>query len=157
MSPEGAGGAPPDGGDPLTIVRLGPDDADRVAALGHLFDDPARADATGRFLAQDNHHLLVAERRGRPVGFVSGVETVHPDKGAEMLLYELAVDEGARRRGVGSALVRALAELATARRCYSLWVLVDADNDPALATYRSAGLADEGSPVMLGRRLAPSD
>jgi hypothetical protein len=32
----------------------------------------------------------------RPVGMVTGVETTHPDKGTEMFLYELAVDETAR-------------------------------------------------------------
>ena len=43
---------------------------------------------------------------------VTGVETTHPDKGTEMFLYELAVDEAARDRGVGRALVAALADLA---------------------------------------------
>ena len=39
------------------------------------------------------------------MGFVSGVEVTHPDKGTEMFLYELAVDEPFRRRGIGRALV----------------------------------------------------
>ena len=46
----------------------------------------------------------------RPVGMISGVETTHPDKGTEMFLYELGVDEDARRRGVATALVNALAD-----------------------------------------------
>ena len=43
----------------------------------------------------------------RAVGFVSGVETTHPDKGTEMFLYELGVDDSARRQGVGRGIALA--------------------------------------------------
>ena len=69
------------------------------------------------------------------VGFVSGVEMTHPDKGTEMFLYELAVDEPWQRLGVGASLVHALANLARERGCYGMWVLTDDDNIAALATY----------------------
>jgi ribosomal protein S18 acetylase RimI-like enzyme len=99
-----------------------------------------------KFLAGEGHHLLVALDDGdRPIGFVSGVETTHPDKGTEMFLYELSVDHGHRRQGVGKALVRALAELAGDRGCYGMWVGTESDNAAALATYRSAG-ADPPEP-----------
>ena len=112
---------------------------DDVAAVGHLFDDAPRPDAVTRFLADPTHHLLLAHVEDHAVGFVSGVETTHPDKGTEMFLYELAVDEAYRRRGIGVALVRALAELARRRGCYGMWVGTESDNPAALATYRAAG------------------
>ena len=121
-----------------------------VAAASHLFDAPAQPGATRRFLDEPGHHLLLAlDDESRPVGMVSGVETTHPDKGTEMFLYELSVDEGSRRQGVGVALVGALAELARERGCYGLWVLTDDDNEAALATYRAAGRDEESTHVML--------
>ena len=78
------------------IRRLGPGDDALVVAAEHLFDGPARPEATARFLAEPGHHLLVAYDGELPVGMVTGVETTHPDKGTEMFLYELAVDESAR-------------------------------------------------------------
>jgi ribosomal protein S18 acetylase RimI-like enzyme len=123
----------------VEIQRLGPEDRDRVLAAATLFDGPAREDWTSRFLAEDGHHLLIASVDGIDVGFVSGVETSHPDKGTEMFLYELGVDEPYRRRGIGRALVAALAGLAADRGCYGMWVSTEADNEAALATYRSAG------------------
>jgi len=129
----------------VRIERLGPGDHARVMAAGHLFDGPARADATTDFLARDGHHLLVAYHDEVAVGFVSGVETIHPDKGREMFLYELGVDEPFRRRGIGSALVTELCDLARACGCYGLWVAVDEGEEAALGTYAAAG-AREPSP-----------
>jgi len=124
----------------MEIRRLGPGDEDAVAAAAFLFDGPADDAATRRFLREPGHHLLVAyEGDGRPAGFISGVEMVHPDKGAEMFLYELGVDTAARRRGVGRALVDALAALARERGCYGMWTGTEDDNVPALRTYLAAG------------------
>ena len=77
----------------------------------------------------------------RPAGFISGVETTHPDKGTEMFLYELSVSEHHRNRGIGRTLVAALAELAHARGCYGMWVGTEPDNAAALAVYKAAGAA----------------
>jgi ribosomal protein S18 acetylase RimI-like enzyme len=80
---------------------------------------------------------------------VTGVELTHPDKGTEMFLYELGVDEAHRGRGIGKALVEALAGLAREHGCYGMWVLTDDDNPAALAAYRGAGAEDESRQVML--------
>jgi aminoglycoside 3-N-acetyltransferase I len=124
----------------VEVRRLGPGDEAAVHEAGSLFDDLPHAEATRRFLAQPTHHLLVAyDADGRPVGFVSGVETTHPDKGTEMFLYELGVDASVRRRGVGRRLVEELAALARRHGCHGMWVSVATDNEPARATYASAG------------------
>src|SRR5918994_658114 len=110
----------------VEIRALGPGDAGAVVAAAHLFDATPDPAATRRFLGEPGHHLLLAyDDREQPVGFVSGVELTHPDKGTEMFLYELGVDEPARRRGVGRALIEALAELARGRGCYGMYTLAD--------------------------------
>jgi ribosomal protein S18 acetylase RimI-like enzyme len=132
------------------IRRLQAGDEDAVAAAGALFDDPPRPEATRRFLREPSHHLLLAvDDGGDAVGFVSGVEITHPDKGTEMLLYELAVEPGSRRRGIGRALVRALEALARERGCYDMWVLADEDNLVAHATYASAGGRTASTPRLI--------
>jgi len=133
----------------VRIVTLGPGDEDKVKQASGLFDGPARDDATTRFLNDPNHHLLVAYEDDRPAGFVSGVELTHPDKGTEMFLYELAVDEAFRRRGIGRALAAALAGLARQRGCYGMFVLTDDDNQAAQATYLSAGAVREADGVVM--------
>jgi ribosomal protein S18 acetylase RimI-like enzyme len=132
------------------IRRLTVDDEALVLASSHLFDGPARADATRRFLAEPTHHMLVAlDGDGRAVGFVSGVELTHPDKGTDMFLNELDVEETHQRQGIGRSLTEALAQLARERGCGVMWVGTENDNDAALATYRSAGASEEEQFVML--------
>jgi len=124
--------------------------ADAVAAVQPLFDHELRPEAVERFLADPTHHLLVvySGEAGAAAGFVSGVETTHPDKGTEMFLYELAVEEASRNQGIGRALVRALADLARERGCYGMWVLTDDDNPAALRAYAAAGGKREPVAVM---------
>jgi len=119
----------------VQIVLAGPGDDAAVIAAQDLFDGPARAEQTRRFLSEPGHHLLLAYEDGDPVGFVSGVEIVHPDKLPEMMLYEIAVDEGSRLRGYGRALVDALAARARERGCDALFVFADGDDDDAQAFY----------------------
>jgi len=133
----------------MEIERLGPDDGERVVSASVLFDGPATPEWTATFLSAPGHHLLFASVDGADVGFVSGIEMVHPDKGTEMFLYELGVDDAARGQGVGKALVAALRDLAIERGCYGMWVLTDHDNEAALATYRAGGGSGPDPQVLL--------
>jgi ribosomal protein S18 acetylase RimI-like enzyme len=133
----------------MDLRWMTPDDVDALVDAGELFDHAARPEWAARFLAEPTHHLCVAYEDGRPAGFVSGVETTHPDKGTEMFLYELGVAEESRRRGIGRALVEALARRARERGCDGMWVLTDDDNEAALATYRSAGAGEPSPQVVL--------
>ncbi|MFI8082988.1 GNAT family N-acetyltransferase [Kitasatospora sp. NPDC086009] len=120
-----------------------------VDAAGHLFDTVPGREATERFLTDERHHLLIAYVDDVPAGIVTGVEMTHPDKGTEMFLYELGVDESFRGRGVGRALVSALADLSRERGCYGVWTITDEENAAALAAYRRAGGVPETGQVVL--------
>jgi ribosomal protein S18 acetylase RimI-like enzyme len=115
-----------------------------VNRAADLFDAPPLEAATRRFLTDPTHHLLLAyDDANRPIGMITGVETTHPDKGTEMLVYELGVAPVARLQGVGTALVNALAGVARENGCYGMWVATESDNKAALATYRRAGALEE--------------
>jgi ribosomal protein S18 acetylase RimI-like enzyme len=132
----------------MEIRDLRPGDDHLVAAASHLFDGPAAPKATARFLDEAGHHLLIAYDAQRAVGFVTGVEVTHPDKGTEMFLYELAVDEPFRRQGIGRSLVERLAALARERGCYGMWVITDDINRAARATYEGTGGVPQADQVM---------
>ena len=137
----------------MRIEHLGPGDEEKLAAAEELLDGPLKPDAAHHFLGDPTHHMLVAYVDGEPAGFVSGVGMTHPDKGTEMFLYELAVDEAHRRQGIGTALVQTLRDLARERGCYGMWVLTDDDNVAAGATYRKAGGEVESQPLMFSWRF----
>jgi aminoglycoside 3-N-acetyltransferase I len=132
-------------------------DAAAVHLAADLFDEPPLAAATETFLTQPGHHLLFAFLGDRAVGMISGVEMTHPDKGTEMFVYELGVAPVARLQGVGTALVRALADLARERGCYGMWVGTETNNEAAQATYRRAGATEETPFVLLNWDLTVGD
>jgi ribosomal protein S18 acetylase RimI-like enzyme len=121
-----------------------------VLAAGGLFDGNPDGEATARFLDTPGHHLLLAYDGETPVGFATGVEMTHPDKGTELFLYELGVADAARGRGVGTGLVDAMRRLAAERGCYGMWTLTEPENDAARATYRTAGASEEEETVLFG-------
>jgi ribosomal protein S18 acetylase RimI-like enzyme len=139
----------------MDIVVLRPGDEARVLAAADLFDDVPTEAWTTAFLAREGHHLLLAYEGDRAVGFVSGVETIHPDKGIELFVYELGVDEDHRRRGIAHALLDRLEALAAQQGCRGLWVATEPDNVAALATYRAAAYDAPEPCVVLERAIAP--
>ncbi|MFT3852864.1 MAG: GNAT family N-acetyltransferase [Ilumatobacteraceae bacterium] len=137
----------------MDLRWLDASDVDAVLAASALFDAPAVETWARELLEQPNHHLCIADLDAEPAGFVTGIEMTHPDKGTEMFLYELGVDEPSRGRGVAKALVRALIARAEARGCYGVWTLTERANTAALATYRSTSPDEESDEVMLGWTL----
>ena len=137
----------------MEIRRLGIEDLDTLVAASDLFDEPVDARLARGFLEDPGHHCILAMVEGRPAGFVTGITVRHPDKADEMLLYELGVDEASRGRGIGSALVRSLRDLAMDLGHRGMWVLTEGMNDAALRTYRSAGADGSDGAVVLEWRF----
>ncbi|MCB0955962.1 MAG: GNAT family N-acetyltransferase [Ilumatobacteraceae bacterium] len=141
----------------MEIRRLGTDDVGALLTAGHLFDHAPTVSWAADTLARPGHHLLLATVDGSPAGFVTGIEHAHPDKGVEMLVYELGVDDEFRRRGVATALLDELAALARRLGCYGMWVPVDPDNDAALALYRGTGAVGAEAVILTWEFGQPPD
>jgi ribosomal protein S18 acetylase RimI-like enzyme len=79
-----------------------------------------------------DHPMLVAEENGRLVGLLTYVVT-----GGDCEVLTLHMDE--RRRGLGSALIAEVKQIARRSGCKRLWVITTNDNVDALRFYQRRG------------------
>ncbi|MEO0939815.1 MAG: GNAT family N-acetyltransferase [Pseudomonadota bacterium] len=131
----------------MEVRRATPDDLDLILGAGHLFDGPPDAATTAEFLSDPRHHLFVAPY-GRPLGFLSALDYIHPDKPRAFWINELGVDARARRQGIATALILAAETHARSLGCTEIWVLAD-PTEEALGFYASLGWAREGSHIAM--------
>jgi ribosomal protein S18 acetylase RimI-like enzyme len=139
----------------FAIRRLGPGDeailttlvveGDRYAEDGDDERESPLSDAdAAAFLADERTHLMIATEPNAPagavpLGFVVANELLHRHSFARMLIvYEIGVDRAHRRRGIGHALLCAVAELARERAIAEGFVLTNESNAPAMALYAAA-------------------
>lgn len=110
--------------------------------LEHLFEGSAEALASHLFGAKPSCELLVAELGGERAGYAlyfTTYSTFLTRPG--LFLEDLFVVEGARRRGVGRALLVELARVAVARGCGRVeWSVLDW-NANAISVYDGVGAA----------------
>src|SRR5690349_16347743 len=57
----------------------------------------------------------------------------------EMYIYDLAIAEPHRRKGVATQLIRELQHIAKERKAYVIFVQADQDDEPAIKLYESLG------------------
>jgi aminoglycoside 3-N-acetyltransferase I len=137
------------------IKRLGPDDLATMhcalALFGEAFGEP---DAYGssppdssylsNLLGRDTFILLVALWQGDVTGALAAyVLDKFEQVRSEVYIYDLAVDETHRRRGVATALISRLKEIARARGAYVIFVQADYGDDPAIAFYTKLGVRED--------------
>ena len=93
-----------------------------------------------RFLAHPDTLLLVARWDGEACGFLTAYRLQRFDRlRAEVLLYEIAVQEPFQRLGAGRALVEEAKRWAAEMGAAELWVMTEDDNAPARALYAATG------------------
>ena len=119
----------------IAFRLLGAGDEGVVRELA-TYDGPGDPDA---LLADPRTLMLVAFDGERPVGFVLAHQLPrrHGDR-SKLFVYEVDVAETHQRRGIASALLAQLAELARVRGIRVGFVLTDEDNVAANALYRRA-------------------
>jgi aminoglycoside 3-N-acetyltransferase I len=137
------------------IIRLGPGDAALLARLnamfGPAFDDvrtyteaPPDEAYARRVLAKPDLVALVAVQDGDVVGgLVAYVLDKLEQPRSEVYLYDLAVAEAHRRRGIATALIARLRELAHGLGAWVVYVQADLGDEPAIALYSKLGVRED--------------
>ena len=142
----------------VKILKAGDETALERVALG-VFDEPINLAWTHEFLADPRHHIAVAIEDGEIVGFVSGVDYVHPDKPRELWINEVGVAPSHHRRGIGREVLECMLTHARSIGCRQAWVLTERQNIAAMRLYNSArGFVHTPETVMFDFDLtAPKD
>lgn len=101
---------------------------------------PPSDDYLSRLLARDTF-IAIAAMDGKAV--IGGLAAYLLDKfeqdRREIYIYDLAVAEAYRRRGIATALIGKLREIAAARDAYVIFVQADLVDGPAIALYEKLG------------------
>lgn len=122
-----------------------------LGMFGAAFEDPAGYDDArpddawlARLLGGDGFIALAALVDGAVVGGIAAyVLDKFEQARREIYLYDLAVAEPWRRRGIATALIEELKRVAKARGAYVIFVQADLGDDPAIALYTGLGRRED--------------
>lgn len=141
----------------VVVRRLGCADLAALRAVNCLFaevfEDPESYEAAPpdgayltRLLGRDEFVAVVAEAEGTVLGALVAYELVKFEQArSEFYIYDIGVDEAARRQGIASRLIAHLTEIARSRGSEVVFVQADMDDPPAQALYAKLG---EGRSVL---------
>jgi aminoglycoside 3-N-acetyltransferase I len=103
------------------------------------------SDAYLRALLAKPTFIALAATRGDAVvgGLAAYVLEKFEQARSEIYIYDLAVAEAHRRKGVATGLIRALQGIAKERGAYVIFVQADYGDDPAIRLYESLGVREE--------------
>lgn len=119
--------------------------------FGEAFEDPEHcavarpgADYLARLLGRDAFIAIVALKDGAVVGGLAAYE-LHKFEQArsEVYIYDLAVAEAHRRRGIATDLIAELQDIAARRGAWVIYVQADLGDDPAIALYSKLGVRED--------------
>lgn len=138
-----------------TIRQLSPADVPLMRSLTTLFGEAFREPETyggrapgarylERLLARSHFIALAALKEGAVVGGLVAYELEKfEQERREIYIYDLAVAEPHRRRGVATALIEALRRIGVERSAWTIFVQADHGDDPAIALYEKLGAREE--------------
>jgi aminoglycoside 3-N-acetyltransferase I len=118
-----------------------------LKVFGEAFNDVATyqnaipSDAYLQSLLVKPHFIaLVAMRGDQVVGGLAAYELEKFERERrEIYIYDLAVAEEHRRKGVATNLIKELQHIATSRDAYVIFVQADPEDEPAIRLYESFG------------------
>ena len=134
-----------------TLYQLKPGELDRFQSLmtmfGDAFEEPdtytgARpgGDYVQRLLGSDTFIALAAVTDDEIVGGLAAYELPKfEQERSEIYIYDLAVAESHRRRGIATALIEKLAGIAAQRGAWVIFVQADEGDEVPIALYSKLG------------------
>ncbi|KAF1718570.1 AAC(3)-I family aminoglycoside 3-N-acetyltransferase [Pseudoxanthomonas yeongjuensis] len=140
---------------PISIRRLTSADIAEMRAmlgvLGRAFGEidtftekQPRSTYLTRLLDSETFITLAAFDDGHVIGgLVAYVLEKFEQERSEIYIYDLAVEEECRRRGVATGLIEALKDIAARLGAYVIFVQADYGDDPAIALYTKLGIRED--------------
>jgi ribosomal protein S18 acetylase RimI-like enzyme len=111
------------------------------AVLNHVaadvFDEAIDLKLLTAYLAEANHHMIVAVKNGEVVGQIRAVIHKHPDRPDELYIDNLGVTPSLQRQGIATKLLNAMLELGKHLGCEEAWLATESNNDQAKGFYES--------------------
>lgn len=138
-----------------SIKRLGPEQMDLLRSLNALFhtafdNDPEYSDSPPddaylqRVLAHEDTLFIVAVANGEVIGgAVAYVLHKFEQARAEIYVYDLAVAEAHRRRGIATAVLNEIRRIASDVGAWIVYIQADQDDPPADTLYTKLGTREE--------------
>jgi aminoglycoside 3-N-acetyltransferase I len=139
----------------FSVRRLTRNDVPLLRALNALFGEafaepetygaePPTDEYLDAFLGNEHVVALVALVREDVVGGLVAYELDKFERARrEMYIYDLAVAERHRRRGMATALIQRLREIAAERGAWVVYVQADHGDEAAIALYEQLGKREE--------------
>lgn len=139
----------------IAVQRLATGDVEAARDLNALYADAFADHETyrrdhpddawlARQLGKDAIIVLVARIDGRIVGGLTAYELPKLEAArSEIYLYDLAVAESVRRRGVATALIIELQHIAADTGAWAVFVQADYVDPPAIALYTKLGVRED--------------
>ena len=122
-----------------------------LTVFGAAFGDPhtygakrPRSAYLATLLDSDDFIALVARVEGNVVGGLAAyVLRKFEQERSEIYIYDLAVAEAYRRKGIATALIEEFRRIAAARGAYVIFVQADQGDDPAIQLYSRLGARED--------------
>lgn len=138
-----------------TVRRLVTGDVELVRQLNELFGeafadretyagDPPSDAYLETLLAKDHVVILAAFAGESVVGGLVAYELEKLERARrEFYIYDLAVGEAHRRRGIATALIELVRDIAARRGAWVVFVQADYGDDPAVSLYEKVGRRED--------------
>lgn len=139
----------------LTFRRLSAADVPLMQGMTRMFAEafdepetyggqPPTPDYLERLLAREGFIALAAVKGGTVVGGLVAYELEKFERERrEIYIYDLAVAEPHRRRGIATDLIEQLRRIGAERGAWVIFVQADYGDDPAIALYERLGDREE--------------